>query len=375
MSPKLSPDLPSEPADPKAPSSPPTSWSSTRAQVWWDDQPLPVGCNFIPSTAINQLEMWQAETFDLATIDRELGWGADLGFNTMRIYLHDLLWEQDAQGFLSRIDQVLTRAESHGMRILFVLFDDVWNPNPRLGPQPEPHPGRHNSGWVQGPGLPALETYREDPSIPARLEAYVRGVVSHFADDARILMWDVYNEPGGYTHPGGDRVGEACLPLLADVFDWTRSENPSQPLTSGLWWNPIDPIPEAISNLQLANSDVVSFHHYGAVEDLVDLIDRLEGITDRPLFCTEYLARKMQSLFQTHLPIFRQRGIGAINWGLVSGRTQTIYPWWSWFKDERGPEPESWFHDILRANGTPFDPEEETFLRKFLEPQADDTSR
>ena len=341
-------------------------WSAERAQQWWNEQTLPVGCNFSPSTAINQLEMWQAETFDLATIDRELGWGADLGFNTMRIYLHDLLWEQDAEAFLGRIDQVLGCADAHGIRVLLVLFDDVWNPNPRLGTQPEPHPGRHNSGWVQGPGLPALKAYGEDSSIRARLKAYVQGVVGHFADDARVLMWDVYNEPGGYTHPGGDRVGEICLPLLSDVFEWTRSQNPTQPLTSGIWSSPIEPLPEAIVDLQLAGSDIVSFHHYGPPEDLLEMIAGLEEAPQRPLLCTEYLARKMKSLFQTHLPIFAERRIGAINWGLVSGRTQTIYPWWSWFEDEPTLEPESWFHDILREDGSPFDPEEADFLRKFL---------
>ncbi|MDE0885495.1 MAG: cellulase family glycosylhydrolase [Myxococcota bacterium] len=352
-------------------------WSVGQARQWWEEQDLPVGCNFSPSTAINQLEMWQAETFDLATIDRELGWGAKLGFNTMRIYLHDLLWEQDSQGFLGRIDRVLGCAEAHGIRVLPVLFDDVWNPNPKLGPQPEPHPGRHNSGWVQGPGLPVLQAYPDDPTIPARLANYVKGVVGHFSDDARILMWDVYNEPGGYTHPGGDRVGEACLPLLADVFEWTRSQKPTQPLTSGLWSSPIEPLPEDVPELQLAGSDIVSFHHYGPPDDLVEFVGKLEETTQRPLFCTEYLARQMKSLFQTHLPIFSERRIGAINWGLVSGRTQTICPWWSWFEDEPPTEPEIWFHDILRADGTPFDPEEESFLRVFLgasNPNADKPS-
>lgn len=37
------------------------------------------GANFIPSTAINQLEMWQKETFDPTTIDRELGFARKIG--------------------------------------------------------------------------------------------------------------------------------------------------------------------------------------------------------------------------------------------------------------------------------------------------------
>ena len=345
-------------------------WSPERANAWWNERPLPVGCNFVPSTAINQLEMWQAATFDAPTIARELGWAADLGFNTMRVYLHDLLWEQDASGFLGRMDEVLDIADKVGIRIIPVLFDDVWNPEPKLGPQPDPYPGRHNSGWVQGPGLAALNAYPDNPEISHRLAAYVAGVMERFAEDSRVLMWDVYNEPGGYPSPGAEPVGEVCLPLLKDVFDWARAAAPSQPLTSGLWWNPLAPLPPSIGELQLAGSDIVSFHHYGPVEDLIVVYDKIRADTDRPVLCSEYMARNMKSRFETHLPAFRERSVGAINWGLVSGRSQTIYPWWSWFDKEPAPEPEIWFHDILRADGSPFDPKEADFLRGFLQTKA-----
>ena len=341
-------------------------WDADRARAWWEDRPLPVGCNFTPSNAINQLEMWQEATFDAAANARELGWAAELGFNAARVYLHDLLWEQDAPGFLQRMEQFLEIADAAGIGIIFVLFDDVWNPEPALGPQPEPFPGRHNSGWVQAPGLAALRAYPDQPEIPARLEAYVKGVMERFAQDSRVLLWDLYNEPGGYPSPGADPVGETCLPLLADVFAWARAASPHQPRPSGLWWNPLNPLPPSIEQLQRAGSDIVSFHHYGPVEDLSEILDRLRGQTERPLICTEYLARPMKSLFETHLPLFQERSVGAINWGLVSGRTQTVYPWWSWFDEEPKPEPETWFHDILQPDGSPFDAEEVAFLRKAL---------
>jgi hypothetical protein len=340
-------------------------WSVERATSWWDQQAWPVGCNFIPSTAVNQLEMWQEATFDRATIERELGWAAGLGFNVLRVYLHDLLWEQDRQGFLDRIDSFLDLARQHQIRVVFVLFDDVWNTHPQLGPQPEPHPGRHNPSWVQSPGLPALNAYATDPAVAERLERYVSGVVSRFKDDDRILLWDVYNEPGGFPSPRSEPVGEACLPLLRDVFDWARHSDPSQPLTSGLWHNPVQHVSPAIRELQLGQSDVVSFHHYGSADELRELIDQLRIETDRPLLCTEYLARSLGNRFETQLPIFREEKIGAINWGLVSGRTQTIYPWWSWFDEEPKPEPEVWFHDILRSDGTAFDEAEAEFLRQI----------
>ena len=344
----------------------PGRWSVARAQSWWDAQPWAVGCNFIPSTASNQLEMWQAETFDEATIERELSWAADLGLDVVRVYLHDLLWEPDGPDFLERVERVLAIAQRKEIGVMLVLFDDVWCSEAARGPQPEPHPGRHNSRWLQSPGLGALRAFAEDPATAARLEGYVRGVLSHFADDPRVWIWDLYNEPGGFPSPLSEPVGEACLPLLRAVFDWARDVSPEQPLTSGLWSNPLRPAPPEIGALQLARSDIVSFHHYGPAEDLERECERLRSLTDRPLLCTEYLARPLHSRFETHLPIFHERRIGAIHWGLVSGRTQTVYPWWSWLDETPQPEPDPWFHDVLRPDGTPFDAVEAAFLRRFL---------
>lgn len=350
----------------KTSSTPRPQWTVKRARSWWNRQPWRVGCNFIPSTAVNQLEMWQRETFDEATIRRELGWASGLGFNVVRVYLHDLLFEQDRDGFLERVERFLDAASRSRIGVAFVIFDDVWNPEPRVGPQAAPVPGRHNSRWVASPGLAALTAYRDDPATRARLERYVRGILQHFAHDDRVLIWDLYNEPGGHPSPGAEPVGEACLPLLGDAFDWARDVSPDQPLTSGLWWNPLKPVPPSIGRLQLERSDIVSFHHYGPADELEQLCARLRSETERPLLCTEYLARNLRSRFELHLPIFRDLGIGAISWGLVSGKTQTIYPWWSWFDDEPRPEPKVWFHDVLRPDGTPFDASEAAFLRDFL---------
>lgn len=341
-------------------------WSVDRISGWWNREPWWVGCNFIPSSAINQLEMWQAASFDAATLERELGWAADLGFNACRVYLHDLLWEEDAPGFCERMDHFLDLAAARGLRIGFVLFDDVWNPEPRLGPQPAPYPGRHNSGWVGGPGLSALIAYPGDPALRARLERYVKGVLSAFGEDDRVGLWDIYNEPGGYPSPGSEPVGAACLPLLSDAFHWARSISPQQPLTSGLWQSPAGALPPEIGQIQLAHSDLVTFHHYGPPDALRQFCEALRIEHERPLLCTEYLARPMKSRFETHLPIFQELDIGAIHWGFVSGKTQTIYPWWSWFDEEPQPEPEVWFHDILRPDGTPYDPAEAAFVREFL---------
>src|SRR5512147_36057 len=130
-------------------------WSTAKANDWYRQQPWLVGSNFIPANASNELEMWQPETFDAQEIDKELGWAEGLGMNTMRVFLHDLLWQQDAAGFTNRIDTFLSIAARHHIRPIFVLFDSCWDPKPVLGPQHSPRTGVHNSAWVQSPGADA----------------------------------------------------------------------------------------------------------------------------------------------------------------------------------------------------------------------------
>src|SRR5690349_21250260 len=158
-------------------------WSEAQAREWYARQGFLIGANFVPATAINQLEMWQADSFDSARIDLELGWAEAIGMNTMRVFLHDLAYQQDPQGFLGRVDRFLGIAAKHRIRPMLVLFDSVWDPFPALGPQRPPRPGVHNSGWVQSPGKVALE----DPAQWPRLEAYVTRVIGRFKNDARVL--------------------------------------------------------------------------------------------------------------------------------------------------------------------------------------------
>lgn len=342
-----------------APPSPPVErepdgrWTAASAQAWYDAQPWLVGANFIPSTAINQLEMWQADTFDPETIDRELGWAADVGMNVMRVFLHDLLWDADPRGFVERVDRYLAIADRHGIRTMLVLFDNVWDPEAHLGPQPAPVPGVHNSGWVQSPAKQETLAFANDAALQARLERYVKEVLGAFRDDRRVLMWDLLNEPGN------SNIHTGCLPLLEAAFRWAREVAPSQPLTAGSWflqtW-------AQVSKTSLHLSDVATFHNYDTEPDTAALIGRLRGYTDRPLVCTEYMARTVGSTFQTHLPLFRDQHVGAIHWGLVSGKTQTIWPWGS-LPNPGVDEPPLWFHDVFRADGTPYDAAETDFIR------------
>ncbi|MGC2729534.1 MAG: 1,4-beta-xylanase, partial [Candidatus Sulfotelmatobacter sp.] len=245
-----------------------TRWSEQKANSWYAQQPWLVGSNYIPKSAINQLEMWQEPTFDPAEIDKELTWAEAMGMNTMRVFLHDLLWQQDAVGFRERIDRFLTIASRHHIRPMFVLFDSCWDPLPHLGLQHPPIPGVHNSGWVQSPGATALA----DPNQYPRLKAYVLGVVGAFAKDDRILAWNIWNEPGSVssdTYPNEelkekDKIARVTL-LLPQAFAWAREANPTQPLTSGVWI--VDTSSESgnlgeIQQIQVRESDIISFHNY-----------------------------------------------------------------------------------------------------------------
>lgn len=325
-------------------------WDIQRAKEWQAKYGWFAGSNFIPSTAINQLEMWQSETFDPVTIDHELGMAENLGFNAMRVFLHHLVWKNDPEGFKNRMDEYLKISTAHKIYTIFVFFDDCWNPSPKIGKQPEPKPGIHNSGWMQDPG----QKESSDTTLFPELEKYVKDILSRFASDERIVLWDLYNEP---ANSGKD---ETSLPLLKKVFQWAREVNINQPVSAGYWHQKLTKYNE----FQLENSDIISYHNYGDSLNHKKLIDTLKTL-GRPIVCTEYMARKRESTFKTILPLLKRDTICAINWGFVSGKTNTIYAW-----DDKthtdGSEPELWFHDIYRKNGTPFDGKEIEFLKKIL---------
>ncbi len=331
-------------------------WTSERAAEWGAKQPWLAGANFNPSTAINQLETWQAETFDVETIDKELSWAKKIGLNCMRVYLHHAVWDVDSEGFKSRINNYLEIASGHGIKTIFVFFDDCWNPNFSLGKQPEPKPGVHNSGWVRDPGDILFSSSKEE--LYPKLEAYVKDILESFKKDDRILLWDLYNEPGNSGY------GEKSLPLLKSVFRWGREINPSQPLSVGVWNIDL----KTLNEFQLENSDIITYHNYNDSTAHRRAIDSLKTY-GRPLICTEYMARRNNSLFQTIMPMLKEENIGAINWGLVDGKSNTKYAWDEPIPD--GSEPELWFHEIFRKDGSPYKEEEVLLISTLTKNQQE----
>ncbi len=344
-------------------------WSRERASQWYAQQPWLVGCNFAPSTAINQLEMWQSETFDPQTIDRELGWAQSLGFTSLRVFLHDIPWRQDRDGFFQRIDRFLEIAASHDLGTMLVLFDGVWDPDPQSGPQRRPRTGVHNSGWVQGPGRVILaDAARQD-----QLQAYVQDVIRRYKDDKRVQVWDLFNEPdndnsNSYGPLELKNKDDVAARLVRKSFEWAREVDPSQPLTVGLWrgpaWNDLDQLNQ-VHQAALTHSDVISFHDYGNPESMTRRLGELRGY-ERPLICTEYMVRGNGSTFAAILPLLKRDHVGAYCWGLVDGKTQTKYPWRTWQFPIIG-EPEPWHHDIFHADGKPYSPAEVQLIRQLTE--------
>jgi hypothetical protein len=315
----------------------PGQWTPGQARAWYEAQPWLVGCNFLPSTAVNDVEMWQQESFDAATIDRELGWAEELGFNTVRVFVNYAVWEADPAALKKNFDTFLAIARRHGIATLVILFDDCFLPEPAVGKQPDPEPGVHNSRWVQSPGA----RRRDNAAEWTKLEQYVKDVVGAFAADPRVLAWELYNEP------------TQSLPLVESAFAWAREAKPTQPVTATLFGD------AKMQERILALSDVICFHNYGALPGLTAQFEELRA-SGRPVFCTEWMARTAGSRFETHLPFLRDNKIACWCWGLVTGRTQTRFPWGS---PRDASEPTTWFHDILRPDGTPFRQREVCFIK------------
>lgn len=343
-------------------------WTEQQANQWYASQPFYAGANFIPSNAINQIEMWSTDTFSPDVIDRELGWAQSLGFNAMRVFLSDVVWRHEGEKLFANMEKYLEIADRRGIKTLFVFFDSCWNPESEYGKQPEPKLCNHNSGWVKSPSFKVLN----DKSQWGDLEKYVKAVITRFKDDKRIIGWDIYNEPGnvGYTVIDGRENENAEVfrntrELLEKAFVWARAANPSQPITSGEYSGDDHIVGRVFNKLQRDESDIISFHCYGGAKALNTVIKKLKKY-NRPLFCTEYMARPA-STFNPCLGIMKEHKVAAFNWGLVSGKTQTIYSWK--FNKMKNPTPDLlklWFHDVFFESGVPYKQEEADYIKKIM---------
>lgn len=319
-------------------------WTEDQANEWYAQLPWLIGCNYIPATAINQIEMWSKATYDPMQIDKELGWAEKLGFNTLRVFLSSVVWQHSPSELKDNMKDFLNICQRHGIKPFFVFLDDNWLPESSYGRQPAPKPGVHNSGWVKDP---AISLRSDTAKLYPMLRRYMIDVISSFRNDDRILMWDIYNEPGA------QHIGVVSLDLLKHTYQWAREAKPTQPITSCICEMGAENV--KLQAYQLTHNDVNTYHNYKDAKDQQEMIKYLRML-DRPLICTEYMARKFDSRFTNVLPVLKANHVGAINWGFVAGKTNTNFAWGDPQPDKR--EPELWFHDIYRTDGTPFSQEE-----------------
>ena len=333
-------------------------WTEAQANAWYRDIEWPVGMNYVPSAAVNSTEMWQAVSFDPDTIERELKWARDIGYNSLRVFLQYIVWENERGGFLETFERFLKIADANRMTVLPILFDDCAfdaYKNPTLGTQEAPVEGVHNSRWTPSPGFDIAD----DPVCQSALKAYVDAIIGTYRDDRRILAWDLYNEPGN-----SDRLN-ASLPLLVNVFNWARANAPAQPLTAGVWLYNDDSVYRATLEL----SDVISFHGYTTIERTREIITSLAAL-NRPLLNTEWLQRQTGNTVFDHIPLFHDEKIACFNWGFVVGKTQTNLHWSTMNGGAPDPWPAVWQHDMLHADGSPYDPEELALLKAYTRAKA-----
>ena len=343
-------------------------WSAEKAFDWYKSHGWLVGCNFLPSSCVNQIEMFQPHTFDIELIKKEIGWAKDLGFNTLRVYLHDLLWKEK-EGFTHRLNIFLDVCDEFGIKPMIVLFDDCHYPNPELGKQPLPIRGVHNSGWKQSPGHEIVTeiSQQKNSTHLTRLKKFTQEIIDLYKEDHRILMWDLYNEPGQFG------IGETSFHLLSNIWNWAHEVRPMQPLTSCLDGS----IGDSIIELNKNKSDIITFHTYEAKKFKPTIQELLK--IGRPLICTEYMAREYGTTFEFCLPIFKEQNIGCYNWGLVAGKSQTNFSWKTILdlnerrdkgefieEGDKLTEPEVWFHDIFRKDGSSFSDAETNFIKQIL---------
>ncbi|BCL73945.1 hypothetical protein TUMSATVNIG1_59300 (plasmid) [Vibrio nigripulchritudo] len=214
-----------------------------------------------------------------------------------------------------------------------------------------------------------------DTSMWQSIESYFIDVVGKFGSDERVLMWDLYNEPTNrmlFT-PYGEfefsfELEQYSHSLVEHCFHWVRSINPVQPVTVGAWHVPsenpgqtafLHPTDQMCLNL----SDVVTFHAYVGRKDMMSIVERLAR-HNRPMLCTEWLARHCDSTYESILPLMQKHSIGVAQWGLVRGKTQTSLPWPSIQRETN--HQDIWFHDFLDENGMPHRLQEAELIRRFI---------
>lgn len=351
-------------------------WSVADAASWQKKYGWLCGFNYLPASSVNWTEMWQAETFDPTQITKELKWASDAGYNSLRTNLPYIIWQNDRDGLIHRINQFLDICQNNHISVMLTLMDDCGfsGDHPYLGPQKSPRENIHNSQAAASPGRNLVINKQEWHGI----KEYICDIVETFKNDDRIAIWDLYNEPSnraifadiGEQIEFDSMLDDYSYALMEKAFEWVREIHPIQPLTVGAWHINKDDDTGAfnifnhkVDKLALELSDVISYHAYVPYEVMEKIIIDLKKY-NRPILCTEWLARHAGSLLLEQLPMLKEQNIGCYQWGLVNGRTQTHLPWPPLQKAMKDYQ-KIWFHDVMHGDGRFYDDKEAELLKKL----------
>ena len=347
-------------------------WTKEKAWAWHDAQPWYRGCNYMPASAANRVDQWQSYGSEarFAEVEREFALAKEVGFNAMRLLILEqgfCVWLQEHDAFMSNFEQYLTLMEKYGLRAFVCLGNDCSRPKrvwtmPKLGEQPYDvgyHGGRRQTQHGGFPGEPGY-LMMDDPEYRAKFLRMCRELVTQYAHDGRVAMWELWNEPGA-----GNR-GMMSAPLIRDLFALCWKIDPDQPLSANVWSQSTGRIlsggePSEVEGLAAGLSDVITYHGYHSLADQERLADALAKRWGRPLYNTEWLFRIAGCEFPDNYAFMARRKIGALNWGFVNGKYQTHEPYepmWKTKFDFEGGDVTKWMHDLFRISHHPYDPYE-----------------
>ncbi len=343
-------------------------WTSERAWEWYNARPWIRGCNYMPSDCANRIDMWQTYQFEVhfATAERELALAESIGFNSMRLILEFPVWDAEHDAFMEHLERYLALLHRHGMTAMLVLANDcsvpraAWKPA-QLGEQ-HYDIGYHGGRRVSPHGALGELSYLpldDDPDYRVRYDSFVREVITTYARDERVLIWNLFNEPG-------NNRADLSLSHMERFFAIAREIDPIQPLCADCFGDYYKE-GSSIGERALELSDVVSYHNYNDLDNNIEVLEKIR-LVGRPILNTEWLHRIYRNTVESIYPLLYLEKVGAYNWGFVAGKYQTYEPWNGvWERVDAGEDYDvtRWQHDLIRPSGRPYDPREIALIKSY----------
>lgn len=194
-------------------------------------------------------------------------------------------------------------------------------------------------------------------------EQIIRTVVRAYADEDRIVFWDLWNEP---RFEDREETYEQ-LDIIEQMVEWCRSENLRQPITSSIIWATIKEDSKSLKRMAEVESmmDIHNFHYYNCAinfgENIYRMMDFLKKLGDRPMVATECLTRTNGSGIPSTFAAFSKYHVNFYIWGLYVNDRNWETRWGESTYDPYDPM----FHNILYSDGDAYDSREIDMIRNY----------